>query len=80
MVTIGRSEGNEVQVLDAHMSRRHAMVRFVEADYVVTDLSSRNGIFLNGKQVRREVLRQGDLLRIGNTVFRFSLLEADSTK
>jgi pSer/pThr/pTyr-binding forkhead associated (FHA) protein len=38
---------------------------------VVEDLASTNGVYINGTRVRRQPLREGDLLTIGNTEFRF---------
>jgi hypothetical protein len=69
-------------VLDDHLvSRRHARV-FREGDgYVVEDLSSRNGTFVNGKKVARARLDDGTTIKVGNTEMGFrqkSLVESGS--
>ena len=43
--------------------------------YLLTDLDSRNGTFLNGRRIRRETLENGDKIQIGFTILRFDLLD-----
>ena len=69
MLTIGRSPQNLIQIIDPMVSRRHASVRWNGESYVVTDLESKNGIYVNGKKVKEAVLSIGDELRLGDTVF-----------
>ena len=72
-VSIGRSRTNSVALLlDESVSRRHARILCVEGQYVIEDLESRNGTFVNGRQVRRQRLRVGDLIEIGYTKLRFA--------
>jgi PAS domain S-box-containing protein len=71
---IGRSREAHLQVQDPGISRRHARVRCPrEGVYVVFDLESSNGTYLNGRRVQRAVLREGDRIQLGTaTVLRFS--------
>lgn len=48
---IGRERGCDVEVADAHVSRRHAEVSLVNGTWVIRDLQSSNGLFVNGRQV-----------------------------
>lgn len=55
---------------DDRMSREHASVRFERGHWVIADLESRNGTYVNGQRVNGEVRRRGDsVLRLGHTVF-----------
>ena len=64
---IGRAEECDVRPLSEEVSRRHCQV-LKEADHVaVEDLGSRNGTFVNGKQIEaKTVLHDGDRLRVGS--------------
>ena len=56
---------------DAAVSRKHAILRRTPDGWIVEDLGSRSGSFLNGHLFQREVLVYGDLLRIGPFILRF---------
>jgi chromosome segregation ATPase len=69
--TIGRTPDNSIQIDTASVSRHHAVLLLTHEGTVVEDLASTNGVYINGSRVRRQALREGDLLTIGNTEFRF---------
>jgi len=48
---IGRERGCEVEIADAHVSRRHAEVSLVNGRWIIRDLQSSNGLFVNGRQI-----------------------------
>ncbi len=80
-VIIGRALEADVRVNDAKISRQHARIA-TEFDseknrtsYVLTDLDSRNGTFLNGQQIKEETLQSGDKINIGEHILRFELLD-----
>jgi len=67
----GRSSDNDVRLGDPQASRLHAVVEWLQGDYVLTDQGSRNGTFLNGVQLEGPArLRDGDLIKIGNSLLR----------
>jgi len=68
-MTIGRGRGCDVYLDDESVSREHASVERVEGDMVVEDLRSSNGVFVNGRRVRRYPLKTGDKVRIGMSEF-----------
>ncbi len=70
--SIGRTEENLILLPDPSVSRQHARV-VVEDNgrHVVFDLHSSNGSYVNRKRIQRAVLRDGDVLTIGNVSFRF---------
>ncbi len=67
-ISIGREAGNAVQVDDNEVSRRHAEIRQVGQAYVLGDLKSSNGTFLNDARIERSELASGDRIRLGRTV------------
>ena len=71
--TIGRSSECEIQVLDATLSRRHALVYLRKSGFRLEDLKSRNGTFLNKSPVRAPVrLKNGDEIQVGDQFFIFN--------
>jgi pSer/pThr/pTyr-binding forkhead associated (FHA) protein len=71
-VSLGRSADNDVTLLDPLVSRQHALVELIGGGYLVTDLHSANGTFVNDAPLTGAVrLRVGDLVKFGGTVFRF---------
>jgi diguanylate cyclase (GGDEF)-like protein len=81
-VILGRALDADVRVNDTQVSRQHAKVSALadsvdgSSEYVLIDLESRNGTFLNGQRVDRATLRNGDKITIGETILRFDLLDA----
>ncbi len=71
VVTMGRSPESTVVLADPNVSRHHAEVRPAVDGFVVVDLGSTNGTRVNGVQVGEHHLRDGDEVRVGNTVIRF---------
>jgi len=78
-ITIGRRVENDVALSwDNDVSRRHAELRRAPEGWTLVDEGSRNGSYLNGRRVRgRHPLRDGDVLRFGNTVVLFRSPAAD---
>ena len=63
---IGRADDNQVVLHDNQISRRHAVISFTGAGYVITDLGSANGTWVNGQRIAQPTaLRPGDNIRIG---------------
>ena len=68
---IGRGPGCDLQLDDPLVSRRHAVVCSGTTGTVIEDLSSANGIYLNGDRCQRTLaLRAGDVIQMGGTVWR----------
>lgn len=70
--TLGRDPGNDIVLRDPKVSRHHAEIVFERGFFVLHDLASANGTFVNGKRIRVAPLTHGARLRIGNTYGRFS--------
>lgn len=72
---IGRDEGCTLQVVDERVSRKHIQIRFDEpgTKYVVLDMKSANGLFINGRKIDGECeLVDNDELHIGNSKIIYS--------
>ena len=68
-VTMGRSVSNSIQIIDRKVSRKHAEIYFKDGDYYFHDMGSKNGSFINGKQVKKDtLLEDGFRVKVGETV------------
>jgi pSer/pThr/pTyr-binding forkhead associated (FHA) protein/tetratricopeptide (TPR) repeat protein len=70
-VRLGRAEDVDCPVAHRSVSREHAEVRCQTGDYVIADLDSANGVTINGQPSRQSMLRAGDIVELGQVVFRF---------
>ena len=66
-VTIGREEGNTIQLNDERVSRFHVKIQEDQDKIVLTDLESTNGTKVNGEEIQLRILRYGDVVGIGRT-------------
>ena len=64
--SIGRGQGNGLAIAEKEVSRRHAIIDFVNGRYQVEDLNSVNGISVNYKSRESAVLKSGDVITIGH--------------
>ena len=62
-VTIGREEGNSIQLNDERISRYHVKIQEDQDKLILTDLESTNGTKVNGEDVQLRILRYGDVIR-----------------
>ena len=71
IMTIGRQEGVYLRIDHSSVSRRHAEVSFANGQYILHDLGSTNGTFVNETSLEAgsvHILKQGDLIRLGKLV------------
>jgi len=66
-VTIGREEGNTVQLNDERISRYHLKIQEDGDKLVLTDLESTNGTKVNGEDIQLRILRFGDMISVGRS-------------
>jgi hypothetical protein len=65
VVNLGRRRDNQIVIDDARVSRSHAQLRLRFGHYVVYDLGSSGGTFVNGQRIEECVLRPGDVISLG---------------
>jgi phosphoserine phosphatase RsbU/P len=65
--TLGRRTGNDLRLVGADISREHAEVAREGGTFVLRDRQSRFGTFVNGSPVKEQVLKHGDLIRLGQS-------------
>jgi pSer/pThr/pTyr-binding forkhead associated (FHA) protein len=74
-VTIGREEGNTIQLNDERVSRFHLKIQEDQEKVVLTDLESTNGTKVNGEEIQLRILRFGDMITLGRSVLVFGSRE-----
>ncbi len=67
-VTIGREEGNTIQLNDERISRYHLKLQADNRKIVLTDLDSTNGTKVNGEEIHVRIIRDGDMIAVGRSV------------
>jgi hypothetical protein len=71
---IGRHADNDLMVADASISRFHAEIKHeLNSRYVIRDLKSLNGVYVNGRKARTAILSNGDLIELGDITVKFTV-------
>ncbi len=70
-VECGRSDKTGIPIDDDAVSRKHARFAWTGSSFIVSDLGSTNGTFVNDASVRERTLHDGDQVKIGHTIFKF---------
>lgn len=68
---MGRLKTNDITLSDINISREHAEIVREDSSFFIIDLNSTNGTFVNGKKVKRQKLKDGDIITLGKTRFEF---------
>ena len=76
-ITLGRREDNHLVLEADNISRQHAAVERRDGQYIISDLGSANGTYLNDRRIDSAPLKDGDRVRIGNFSLLVSLREQD---
>jgi len=71
--SLGRVRDNEISIQKPSVSRKHAVIALTPEGYVITDLDSGNGTFVNDERVKTRKLQDGDRVRLGDRAFVFKL-------
>lgn len=80
-VIIGRALEADIRINDPKVSRLHACIvseqdpETGEVAYILKDLNSKNGTFLNGHRINKEILQSGDKIALGRHILKFELLD-----
>ena len=76
-LSLGRDSSNRVRLADSLLSRRHCLIRRAGDSFVLSDLESLNGTFVNGRPVREHRLADGDQVAVGDSRLVFLVGEGD---
>ncbi|MCR4411132.1 MAG: ATP-binding protein [Thermoguttaceae bacterium] len=69
---LGRDSSNAIQLHDTEVSRQHAQIRRDDNAYLLCDLNSSNGTYVNGRRVRQHRLSSGDQVQVGSTLMLYT--------
>ncbi|MCA8983664.1 MAG: FHA domain-containing protein [Planctomycetaceae bacterium] len=72
-MVIGRGAQNPIRILDTEASRVHARIVPRDGGWVLEDLNSSNGTFVNGQPIKQRFLESGDQIRLGRSTLVFAL-------
>lgn len=78
-LVIGRETAANLCIADASVSRRHSKIEKKDEGFVITDLESLNGTFINDVPVKTRLLEHGDRVRIGDSQFLFLTHDHEAT-
>ncbi len=79
ILSIGRSSSNLICIEDASVSPSHCRIDCNKERYLLTDLDSGSGTFVNGIPVKERVLASGDQIAVGNSLFLFQLEDSPAS-
>lgn len=74
-ISIGREEGNTIQLNDERISRFHCKIQEDNEHLVLTDLESTNGTRVNGQDCQLRILKFGDIIAVGRSLLLFGTSE-----
>jgi len=77
---IGRSFNNNLALEDRSISRKHAVLNYQDGKYILSDLNSHKGVYINGKKISETELINRDRVKIGDVVLEFLLDRADTSR
>src|SRR5260221_3799154 len=70
-INVGRVQGNDLMLPKGNVSKRHARLLFSDGRFIVTDLKSTNGTYVNGRKIAQAtIVREGDKIYVGDFVLR----------
>ena len=72
LVNIGRSSENQLVLEDLRISRKHAQLRYINGHFVIFDLNSSGGTYVNGQRIVQSVLYTGDVISLAGLPLIFS--------
>jgi pSer/pThr/pTyr-binding forkhead associated (FHA) protein len=80
VVSIGREVSNDIRLDDPFVSRHHCLIKNDGDAYVIEDLTSANGTYIDGFRVGAGTLKEGSLIGIGASRFLFSLHDQEESR
>ncbi len=76
-ISVGRVQGNDLVLPKGNVSKHHARLLYRDGRFIVTDLKSTNGTYVNGRKTSQAtIVREGDKIYIGDFVLRLETGQA----
>lgn len=72
--TFGRGMDNDYSTKDMSVSKRHFQIMDNGEEFFIVDQKSSNGTFVNGKKIKRAVIKKGDIISVGGTNIRIEVM------
>jgi two-component system cell cycle response regulator len=76
LTVLGRDAKCDITIWEEGVSRQHAQIEKKNQSYVISDLGSTNGTFINGSPATQTPIQEGDKIRLGDILFRFSFQDS----
>jgi hypothetical protein len=73
-ISIGKSEDSDILIKSDFVSRNHAALFYENHRYVLNDLQSTNHTYVNDKKISRRILKDNDVIKFGEAVYKFKCL------
>src|SRR5580765_5989552 len=78
-INVGRVQGNDLMLPKGNVSKHHARLLYRDGRFIVTDLKSTNGTYVNGRKIAQAtIVREGDKIYIGDFVLRLDSAGANA--
>lgn len=78
VTTIGRRSENDISLDELSVSGKHARVLFMGGEAFLEDLESTNGTYVNSEKISKHLLKNGDLITVGQFQLKFEAVQAES--
>ena len=75
VIKIGKKENNDLVLTDKTVSRNHLEIEYRDDSFILRDLESTNGTYLNGNKVKEAFLSPGDFIKLGNSAIEFVMFD-----
>lgn len=80
-ISVGRVQGNDLMLPKGNVSKHHARLLFRDGRFIVTDLKSTNGTYVNGRKISQAtIVREGDKIYVGDFVLRLESAAGESAR
>lgn len=83
VINIGRKSSNQIIINDLRISRTHAQIRRIQGSYVIFDIGSTGGTYINSKRISQHTLRPGDVISLAGYTMIYSedqIVQLEETK
>ncbi|MFH2002539.1 MAG: FHA domain-containing protein [Planctomycetota bacterium] len=80
LITVGRGPDNPVRLIDSSVSEKHCQIERVHEGFRISDLKSELGVLVNGKKVASAMIRENDVIQIGNVKMAIMEQKTDKAK